>query len=203
LDRLIARGLEVAAVSGASLSPFPAAGLSRPGRPGVAAASPSPVRPPESSDAEAWQLCRERLAESVASRVDYDDPALGPQLLAVRSGSRGSVAFLVALLGCRGQVTDAGGSAVGVYNGLVDGLTPREYYACAAGARRGLAQVVLQTGREPYELAASAAPKGFGVLARAVRAGHPGIVFAQAAAAGEVDPLTDLDSRLFVGLAPM
>jgi hypothetical protein len=33
-----------------------------------------------------------------------------------------------------------------------------------------------------------------------MRAKHPGIVFAHAAATGEVDPLTDLESRLFVGL---
>jgi len=43
-------------------------------------------------------------------------------------------------------------------------------------------------------------PKGFGVLARAMRAKHPGVVFARAAATGEVDPLADVDSRLFVGL---
>ena len=41
----------------------------------------------------------------------------------------------------------------------------------------------------------------FGVLARARRAQYPGIVFARAAAIGERDPLTDVDSRLFVGLA--
>jgi hypothetical protein len=38
------------------------------------------------------------------------------------------------------------------------------------------------------------------VLARARRSKHPGIVFARAAATGEVDPLVDVDSRLFVGL---
>ena len=43
-------------------------------------------------------------------------------------------------------------------------------------------------------------PKGFGVLARAMRAKHPGVVFARAAATGEADPLADVDSRLFVGL---
>jgi hypothetical protein len=43
-------------------------------------------------------------------------------------------------------------------------------------------------------------PRGFHVLARAMRARRPGIVFAHAAATGEADPLTDLDSRLFVGL---
>ena len=46
------------------------------------------------------------------------------------------------------------------------------------------------------------APKGLGVLARAMRSDRPGVVFAQAAAIGESDPLVDLDSRLFVGLRP-
>ena len=40
----------------------------------------------------------------------------------------------------------------------------------------------------------------FTTLARATRSERPGVVFARAAAAGEVDPLVDLDSRLFVGL---
>ena len=39
-----------------------------------------------------------------------------------------------------------------------------------------------------------------GVLARARRSRHPGIVFARAAASGEVDRLEDIDSRLIVGL---
>jgi hypothetical protein len=33
-----------------------------------------------------------------------------------------------------------------------------------------------------------------------MRAKHPGVVFARAAATGEVDPLADVDSRLFIGL---
>jgi hypothetical protein len=43
-------------------------------------------------------------------------------------------------------------------------------------------------------------PGGLNLLSRARRARHPGIVFARAAATGEVDPLTDIESRLLVGL---
>ena len=57
--------------------------------------------------------------------------------------------------------------------------------------------------RAAYGLKPPAPPKGYGVLARAMRAKHPATVFARAAATGEVDPLTDLDSRLFVGLPPL
>ena len=43
---------------------------------------------------------------------------------------------------------------------------------------------------------------GFTVLARAMRATWPGPIFAHAAATGETDPLTDVNSRVFVGLPP-
>jgi len=42
-------------------------------------------------------------------------------------------------------------------------------------------------------------PGGTHLLARARRAKHPGIVFARAAATGEIAPLTDNESRLLVG----
>ena len=45
--------------------------------------------------------------------------------------------------------------------------------------------------------------KGYGVLARALRSGQPGVVLARAALKGDSDPLTDLDARLFVGLKPL
>ena len=45
-------------------------------------------------------------------------------------------------------------------------------------------------------------PKGYGILARAVRSDNPGVVIASAAASGEVDPLIDIDARLFVGCDP-
>jgi hypothetical protein len=45
-------------------------------------------------------------------------------------------------------------------------------------------------------------PAGRHVIARAMRSRYPGIVFARAAAAGETDPLEDIDTRLFVGLLP-
>ena len=69
----------------------------------------------------------------------------------------------------------------------------------AGGARESLARIAarweqLEGGTGGGE------PTSFHVLGRARRAGRPGPVFARAAVTGEVDPLTDLDSRLFVGL---
>ena len=54
--------------------------------------------------------------------------------------------------------------------------------------------------RSPTTANLTAEPAGLNVLSRARRARHPGIVFARAAANGEVDRLEDLDSRLLVGL---
>ncbi len=51
----------------------------------------------------------------------------------------------------------------------------------------------------PVEQALGAG-EGYKVLARARRSPAPGIVFARAAVAAEEDPLTNVDSRLFVGL---
>ena len=81
-----------------------------------------------------------------------------------------------------------------------DGLTPEEMYAVVVGARKGLTRVVIETTQCGYSWREARITKGFNVLARAMRAEHPGIVFARAAATGEIDPLADVDSRLFVGL---
>jgi hypothetical protein len=47
------------------------------------------------------------------------------------------------------------------------------------------------------------APRSFHVLAGAMHSAQPGRVPAHAAADREVDPLTDVTSRLFVGLGPL
>ena len=190
LERLMRRGFEVARQSGASISPFVGAELERPPEP----ASDTP---------DGWQAYADELADRVAACTDYADADLGPQLLAVKSGARGSVGQLVWLNGSRGRVVDAEGRPiVPIRRGLRDGLTPQEALACVVGARKGLGMTVEQCIRAGRELREAGAPKGFGVLARAMRAARPGVVLARAAATGEVDPLTDLDARLFVGLPP-
>jgi hypothetical protein len=88
-----------------------------------------------------------------------------------------------------------------VRHSRVEGLTPEEPYASAAGARKGLAQYWKRWEGITEEVRQRDQPERFTVLARARRASHPSIVFARAAANGEVDPLVDADSRLLVGLA--
>ena len=77
-----------------------------------------------------------------------------------------------------------------------------EFFASCIGCRIAMASVVLDfaSTRRAYGVPEPAKPRGFGVLARAMRSSRPGIVFASAAANNEVDPLTDLDSRLLVGM---
>ena len=187
LQRLMRRGFEIAAASGASLSPFVGASLDRPPE-------------PDGDDPEAWYRHVEEVSERIASRTDYDGEDFGPQLLTVKSGARGTLAYLRGLIGPRGVVTDARGELAIIRHGFRDGLTPAEMFACASGAREALGQVALSIAQEQYAQKQSAEPKGFNVLARAMRTKRPGIVFAHAAAIEEVDPLTDADSRLFVGL---
>jgi hypothetical protein len=113
---------------------------------------------------------------------------------------RGGLSHLAWLIGPRGTTTDVHGKSVIVRHSYVEGLTPEEMYACIAGARKGLAQWWARWEQLGQGIRDRGAPRGFNVLARARRSKHPGIVFARAAATGEVDPLVDVDSRLFVGL---
>ncbi|GAG35252.1 unnamed protein product, partial [marine sediment metagenome] len=99
LDRLMRLGFGAARESGASLSPFIGEGLELP---------PAPA----DDDDQAWRLYSEQLAEQLAGRSDFDDADLGPQLLAVKSGARGTLGRplgLVNLIGGHGETRDLEG----------------------------------------------------------------------------------------------
>jgi hypothetical protein len=184
LDRLIRRGFEVARDSGASMSPFIGSTVRR---------------PPLPAGIEAWAAYQEELAETLVAGTDYYEPYLGPQRLAVHIRARGR-RHLPALIGPLGPVDDAEGNTVVVCHSRVEGLTPEELYASAVGARMGLARYWQRWEELAEEARQRRQPERFTVLARARRATRPGIVFARAAANGEVDPLIDAESRLLVGL---
>ncbi|MBN1934271.1 MAG: hypothetical protein JW934_06385 [Anaerolineae bacterium] len=186
LERLNRRGFEVAKRSGASMSPFLDENLPL-------------VAPPESDDARRWETYTDELTEQVLSITNYADDNLGPQLLAVSIRARGR-SHLLQLIGPRGPTGDGDNPTV-VRHSLVEGLSTDELYACVAGARKGLAQLARRwddIGHETHTRYID--PGRFTLLARARRARQPGIVFARAAASDEVDPLTDVDARLMVGL---
>ena len=188
LQRLMDLGFETAKRSGASLSPFAGESLDIP---------PAPA----DDDDEAWELYVAQIVEQIAGRTDFEAPDLGPQLLAAKSGARGSIeTHLLSLIGARGPALNFEDRQQRIRHGCADGMTPDEYFAWAGHARKALGQVAMDTVRRAYELGRIKKPKGFGVLARAMRSARPGVVFARAAAMGEMDPLAGLDSRLFVGL---
>lgn len=185
LDELIEAGFEAARNSGASMNPFFGSGIERPA-------------PPAGHDPEAWNAWADQWFERVAARTDFGDPDLGPQLLAVKSGAAGSLRHLRYLLGALGTLTDIAGQQQPNRRSPVDGWTPDELFASAAHTRARWAEFAPLYERTPPAPTA----RGFTVLARARQARRPGIVFALAAATGEADPLTDVDSRLFAGLPP-
>jgi len=186
-ERLMRRGFEVTKESGASISPFIGVTLDCP---------PEPT----GDDAESWNAYAEELAEALASRSDFANSDIGPQLLAVKCGARGSIHSLASLVGARGAVTDVHGKAVPIRHGYRDGLTFEETCARVVGAREGLGRTAEECMGIGYGVRQTSRSGAFTALARATRSERPGVVFARAAAAGEVDPLVDLDSRLFVGL---
>ena len=188
-ERLMQRGFEVVRGSGASMSPF----LSRD--------DDSPPVPTDPDDETTWNTYAEELMEWIAAHEDFADNNLGPHILAVKSRAFTSRLYrLACVVGARGAVSDIRGGDIVIRNGYCDGLTSDELYTLCVESREGLVRFSSELQRVAWELRDSSQSKGFTVLSRAMRAKHPGIVFARAAACGEVDPLTDIDSRLFVGL---
>ena len=80
----------------------------------------------------------------------------------------------------------------------IDGLDVHETTALSARVRAGIAGANIQLGDLPGRTAPP--ERAYGVLARARRSDRPGVVFARAAARGEVDPLEDIDARILCGL---
>jgi len=189
LERLTRWGFELSRESGASISPFIGQMLDHP-------------KEPDSADPEAWESYKRKMMEDLASYTDFSNPDLGPQLLAVKSGARGGMTHLAWLIGGRGITGEVLGESVVVRHGLRDGLTPREMFLCTMGARIGLGQTALDLEQLGLSFRLGSLPTAYNLLARAFRSPNPGMVFALAAQVGEVDPLTDPETRLFVGLPP-
>jgi hypothetical protein len=179
MQSLARLGYQAARNAGASYSPFFASNLHLP-----------PM--PENDNPDHWWAYMEEAAEAILAGTDFDDPSFGPQLLSVKTREKNRLR-ITSLAGPRGLVVDAADRFHVVRHTQVEGMEPGEAFACVAGARRGFAEILLKSEVAP------AAATGWNVLSRARRAKHPGIVFARAAASGEVDPLQDAESRLRVG----
>lgn len=186
LERLAAYGYEAVQRSGASLNPF-------------IGCQPKAIPAPEGDQLERWEAYSDELAEKILASSDYRDLNMGPQLLDARARSW-NWRSLPMVVGVRGVVSDAAGKPFIVRHNYAEGLTPDEMYACVAGARQGFAQLNVQGEQMLQDAQKRGEGIGLSVLARARRARYPGIVFARAAANGEMDPLEEGDSRLMVGL---
>jgi len=188
LERLAQRGFEIARLSGASVSPFLGESLNLPPQ-------------PEDADPRTWGVYFDQITDQIAARNDFGEPDLGAHLLAIKSRKRIPPPQVYTILcASRGVITGMDGDPVVIKNSHVHGLTPDEMHALVAGSREGLARVVKQWQQPDQYAVTGGGANSFNVLARARRSAHPGIVFARAAAIREVDPLVDLDSRLFVCL---
>ncbi|HUU70790.1 MAG TPA: hypothetical protein VM186_14775 [Planctomycetota bacterium] len=187
LQQLMALGFEAAKRSGASMSPFAGETLSSP-------------PPPDTGSGESCHAYIEAQKDEILSRSDYASHDLGPQLLAVKSGARGNVMQLTRLIGL--VIADEQYRLFFSPRRLISGLDPDIYFVYTLGAKRGLGQLSLDLAQAETDWREACSPKGFGVLARAMRSRQAGPVFGRAALNGEVDPLTDVDARLFVGLKP-
>jgi hypothetical protein len=189
LDQLWRRGFAAAGETGLSLSPFAGLAWTLPPLP----AGDEPAR---------WQEVVAQFSERLLAYDQYAQD-IGPYILAIKSGAvRDShLRGLANVLGAQNVVQDVFGKPAIVRHGYRNGLTLADFLARIPGARAGLAQIAQQWEQAGRRLVAATQPRSFHVLARARRAEQPGVVFARAAAVGEVDPLVDLDSRLFVGLS--
>jgi hypothetical protein len=127
----------------------------------------------------------EAVSGLIRSLDKYEQEAFGFQLLAVKSGARGSVHDLLDLCA------------------LISGESYRVFYLKAAENHRRITETMsnwknkIVAGFPDYR---EYTPVGEGVIARAMRSPYPGAVFAAAAETGELDTLTDRDSRIFAGL---
>ena len=188
LEKLARCGFAEAHASGASISPF------------IGSRFPLPPAPAE-DEGNQWNRYQQEVSERLAAHTDYTQPDLGPQLLAVKSGARGEIEQLTGLLSTQGVVKDILDRPVPIRHGYRDGLPPAELCTLAIGARESFAQVQREWIEMSQEIRKRDRAQSFHVLARAMRAEQPALVFAHAAAIGERDPLTDPDSRLFAGLS--
>lgn len=185
-------GFSVVQRSGATLDPFVRSMLGFPEQ-------------PREPDPEAWARHREHCLELIATARDYVAPGMGAQLLAVQSGSRGEARNLYVLTAGDGLIEDGTGRKWTVSRGFVPGMDLAGYTAHATVDHELMARSSLwwTSGEHPgFPSYRPHQPEGPHVLARARRSKYPGIVFARAAQAGETDPLSDAEARLFVGLLP-
>ncbi|MBM3493929.1 MAG: hypothetical protein FJX72_06370, partial [Armatimonadetes bacterium] len=183
--RLWDLGFEAARDVGPSLTPFPHPGVALPSQPG-------------DDDPDAWAAyqdeCQARIMAGYEARVGDTDPAR----VTLLSGARGTPRLWTQVVGVRGLVRDASDGLIPIRHSVSEGLTPEETLVAFVGMRYGLRGSMYWVDMQ-REMRTTDAVEGRGVLERALRSKRPGLVFARAAAAEEVDPLDTPRARLLAG----
>lgn len=190
LRNLLLFGFALSSTTGFSLSPF-------------AAVDAIDTGAPVDGDAAAVQQNLVQMGERLLAGSDYTQ-GIGPYLLAIKSGAlrEMNLRTLLYCLGASRVADDVYGVPTSIHHGFVGGLTVADFQTLIPGARTGMARIWQQWEALEHASDDGHSLRDFGVLARARRSNFPGVVFAQAAASHEVDPLTDEESRLFVGVSP-
>ncbi|MEZ4859892.1 MAG: hypothetical protein R3C14_01220 [Caldilineaceae bacterium] len=189
LRNLVQLGFAVGSGSGFSMSPFVGDSVER-----------LPIT--EDTDPTTAAVAQTQLAERILAATDFGRD-VGPYVLGVKSGANpeAHLRALTYILGVSRVVNDVESQPTIVHNGFRAGLTPADFVKLVPGARAGMGRIWQELEQASAMSGETRAAKSFTVLARARRSSQPGVVFAQAAATGEIDPLTDAESRLFVGLS--
>jgi hypothetical protein len=156
-------------------------------------------RGPQNDDPRAWEAYVEEIQARYGAYREFAND-LGGLVLSAKSGARGNAGLFAWLVGARGAATNVYGKRIALRHNNRDGLTLDELLAITAESRPALVKLNNEWEAVAEALHNRYAPTGYGVLARAMRATNPGLIFALAAQMGEVDLLHDIDSRLFVGL---
>lgn len=191
IQKLMKRGFDTAKESGASISPFIGESLER------------GLLPPDHDEA-AWEAYTEEMNEQLATRTDFSDDDMGPQLLAVKSLAQGRLESISQMVVRWNSVRHGLPTPPNVRRGYREGLRPADLRAVAHRHWEALVRVhheMAALGRSLKRDNPVGNPAS--VLGRAMQANRPGIVFARAAATGETEAFTDIDSRMFVGLPAM
>ena len=186
LDQLTRRGFAVCKQSGASFNPF------------LGSSKEWPEQPKE-ADWDEWQMYSDELVAAFYQQAEFDDNDLGPLALLSLSGARGNQHQLIQYVG-GGLLYREDGGLFAQRGCWRDGLSVEEAKMRAPRALWWGLAASNQGWSEAREAAQQPVRADYHVLGRAARAAQPGVVFARAAERGEVEPLSSLFSRLYVGL---
>ena len=186
LHHLFGRGFEASRQMGSGYGPF--------------LGEKWPALPcPQGNAPEQWNVWLEEFAARIAELMQQPGALDDPVLLTLACGARGGMRLLLKVIAAQGVVRGLNGGVFTIQHGYREGLTPQEFLINCIGSREGIAQGTNQWQSVQKAMFAEQPHTGYGVLARALRSPHPGLVFARAALHKETDPLRNSVGRLFVG----